>query len=372
MLKLTSMFVNLITLILALSLPLLPTQADADELKSYIDSKENKPMSRGEMIGHTINNEQPIRIFQDSNAHVMFSAIIAVRNKNWFPESTQVDEIRFVDSNKLGRHNGVRVLFPTQSEIEAGKGIRIEIPNFHAPSKKVMDGKLVSLDLMKAIKLIDDQRKSSEKVARESLTVLAKDCDKKPGQPECVNWRKKVRLIFSGEAVKPLESDAKYCDVRFNVGLKSEETNPKKSGSFASGAPQFSQKNLDKLNVEKLAGPVLDRLQALEERFGYKIGLDGFIDSDDVFHPLSEYSSMASEFSDSLGLSTMELWDITAIQEAMYRARSSLTEETAHGYRYDSETKSWKRWSYATEGGGYTTGCCWNIASQFIVCPCNN
>lgn len=77
--------------------------AEKDWLDSYIDSKTLKPRELGRMRGHSDDNDAVIRIYQYPNAHVMHSAIEAIRGKDWFPKGSngeQVDEIRFVDANQ--------------------------------------------------------------------------------------------------------------------------------------------------------------------------------------------------------------------------------------------------------------------------------
>jgi hypothetical protein len=188
-------------------------KADDDYALSVIGSNGEKfTMEQGYVLGHGNKADYPIRVRLEGSGTYSAGAIKAVKGKDWFPGNSNLDEVRFVCT--LERGGGMRprvhVVFPTQSELESGKGARVEIPC-------ALGAEQVKFAMVDVQKLLQDQLNHPDKTARESVT-LAKNCNKRPRGPGCIKWTE-ILEVFSGDAKAALPAAAQYCNVSFNAGV---------------------------------------------------------------------------------------------------------------------------------------------------------
>jgi hypothetical protein len=172
-------------------------------------------LDSGYMAKHAAKDEDPIAISLEGSGSYSKAAINVVRGEDWFPAFPIVDRVSFVCRwEERGMPKVPHVLFPTQSELEKGKGATVEIPC-------TMNAAQVREAMRKVQRFLRDLRDDPLKTAHTSRT-LAADCDRNPKAAGCAQW-KEITDLFSGTAGRPLMAAASYCGVSFGGGVEANQ-----------------------------------------------------------------------------------------------------------------------------------------------------
>lgn len=167
------------------------------------------------MVNHRPNDSDPISVSLEGSGSYSSAALNVVRGEDWFPNFPVVDHVSFVcRSEGSGIPKIPFVIFPTQSELEKGKGATVEIPC-------TMNAAQVRDAMKKVRRFLQDQRNNPIKTARASRT-LAAGCDRNPKATGCAQW-KEITDLFTGTAERPLMTAAVYCGVSFGGGVESSQ-----------------------------------------------------------------------------------------------------------------------------------------------------
>lgn len=179
-----------------------PKKAGSAKYARFYSSPEEYKDCVGRMPGHDQAGDGEIRVCMKGNGKYFLPAHRTALEKDWFPTSGLIEEVRFVCSeSRKAIPKESRLIYPTKAELEKGLGARLEIP-CHFDEKKT------EAALKNAQAVIRDGMSNPAKFARDA-NLIADNCDKRPKQRDCRDFA--LIAAVTGEADELLTMNARYC-----------------------------------------------------------------------------------------------------------------------------------------------------------------